>query len=573
MILLFRLSSYPPHMFWENHMQHPLYDSLRNKLITITLVVSLTPLIILGGIVYYQFEKMYREKIVEQIRYRAQSQAEAVDLFFRKRSALLGIMADTSDYLKISDESYLSRVFQIINFRQGNFVDMGVIDHAGIHQAYIGPYNLRGRNYGEQPWFNEALSRGLYISDVYTGFRNLPHFIIAVRGHENSHPWILRATIDSEVFENIVRSAQVGKTGDAYIVNRSGIYQTRPRYGGDILGQSPVTPETFAGSTTTVWEQRNLYGKTVLYAGCWLKSLPWLLIVSQDVREEMESLFATQYLEFAIMGLGILAIILTTVFTTRLTIRHLIANEIRMNEMNAQLIQSDKLAALGKMAAGVAHEINNPLAVILQKTGWMSDLLLEEEFQSSKNMEEFKNAIVKIETHVDRAKKVVRNMLGYARKMEPHLEDVDINDTIRQTIALLENYARTNNIDIETNLAEDLPIIAADQAQLQQVFLNLISNAIDAIGKDGRVVVATTRSSTHIRVDVSDNGPGIPESKLKRIFDPFFTTKEAGKGTGLGLWVSYSIIEKMGGTISVKSEAEKGAVFTVAIPILLPEKK
>jgi two-component system NtrC family sensor kinase len=157
--------------------------------------------------------------------------------------------------------------------------------------------------------------------------------------------------------------------------------------------------------------------------------------------------------------------------------------------------------------------------------------------------------------------------------MEPHLEDVDINETINQTITLLENYARTNNIDIQTDLSENLPIIAGDQAQLQQVFLNLISNAIDAIGKEGQVVVVSSCSASHIRVDVADNGPGIPESKLKRIFDPFFTTKEAGKGTGLGLWVSYSIMEKMDGTISVKSQVGQGATFTVEIPISLPEKK
>ncbi len=148
-------------------------------------------------------------------------------------------------------------------------------------------------------------------------------------------------------------------------------------------------------------------------------------------------------------------------------------------------------------------------------------------------------------------------------------ERLNINEILDESIDFLENEARYRNIDIQTNYAPDLPLTTTDQAQLQQVFLNIINNAIDAIGKDGEITINTRpiKQNNRISIEISDNGPGIPKEVLQKIFDPFFTTKEVGKGTGLGLSISYSIIEKLGGRIMVASEEGKGTTFTIYLPV------
>lgn len=447
-----------------------------------------------------------------------------------------------------------------------------MIDKDGNQLAYSGPYNLQGLNYYQQPWFDRVLRRGKFISDVFMGYRQVPHVIIAVKGAYDSGSWILRATIDSEIFNRLVRSAQVGTSGDAFIVNREGTFQTTPRFDGVVLGQSGIDTQLF-GEGTTVVEKKKDAGDVRYIGGAWLKDSDWMLVISQIAGQERGWMVKARNTEIMIITTGCLVIIFAIVLISHILVRHLEQTDQEMNELNSQLIQQDKLAALGKMAAGIAHEINNPLAVIGEKAGWMEDLLAEEEFQSSANYKEFAASIAKIEEHVDRARKITHSMLGFARRMEPRLDDVEINRVLDQTIEILANHARINDIDIRTHFTDRLPVIASDQSQLQQVFMNLINNAIDAIGSDGVIDIFTRLEKEYITVSIHDDGPGIPEAVRKKIFDPFFTTKQSGKGTGLGLSISYSIIEKMGGRITVESEPEKGTTFVVFLPVVLPEKK
>ena len=240
--------------------------------------------------------------------------------------------------------------------------------------------------------------------------------------------------------------------------------------------------------------------------------------------------------------------------------------------MDAQLAHSARLVSLGRMAAGVAHEINNPLAAIGELAGEVEDILDPQTLTQIAEGEICRKNLAKIQDHITRAKNVTHRMLEFARRMEPQLDRVDLNETLLETQSFVAKEALFQNITLELDLSEDLPLILADRSQLQQVFLNLLNNALDAVGPRGKVRIQSRDLDGWLEVRIADNGPGIPEEIGDRVFDPFFTTKDPGQGTGLGLSISHSIMEKLGGQLTFESRAGEGATFIVQIPKVLPGK-
>jgi two-component system, NtrC family, sensor kinase len=544
------------------------YKKLWWDMILATVCFSVVPLFILGGVIYHQFSVSYTAKIMDNMKTLAENRASSIDLFLEERISQLTGLANTNPLQQLQNEEYLNKVFNIIQTRSKSFLDLGIIDEDGNHLAYVGPYysTLKKVNYKDAAWFHEVLATGVHISDVFLGFRKVPHFIIAVMVREKNHSWILRATIDSDIIDNIVRAAWIGKKGDAFIINRENVLQTTPRFGGKVM-EPPKAPD-FAAATGTMVEEIDFGGENFLYATSIVKLKKWVLVIREAPTEQLTPLLQARFLAalIALGGLGL--IIIGAYFTTRAMMQELQRMDRKKAASDEMAIQSSKMAALGKMAAGIAHEINNPLAVIGEKAGWMKDLLGMEDVAGSENFQELMDAVNKIEYHVVRAKTVTHRLLGFARRMEPMVEGVNINEILDESIEFLKNEARYRNIEIQANYAPDLPLTTSDQSQLQQVFLNIINNGIDAIGKEGQIVINTgTTKNNEISIEINDNGPGIPKEVLQKIFDPFFTTKEVGKGTGLGLSISYSIIEKLGGRIMVASEEGKGTTFTIYLPV------
>jgi two-component system NtrC family sensor kinase len=236
--------------------------------------------------------------------------------------------------------------------------------------------------------------------------------------------------------------------------------------------------------------------------------------------------------------------------------------------INRQLIEAGKLASLGELAAGVAHEVNNPLGIILQEAGWMQDLMEEEDIQSLPTLGEFNKCLNRIQTQGRRCKEITHKLLSFARKTDPTVKNAQLNDLIKEVIDLSQQRARYSNVKITSNLWDDLPPVNVSPSEVQQVLLNLINNSLDAIGNKGGTIGITSKiDDDKVVVDVTDDGPGIPQANLSRVFEPFFSTKPVGQGTGLGLSICYGIIKRLGGDILVDSELGAGTTFHVYFPL------
>jgi two-component system NtrC family sensor kinase len=233
----------------------------------------------------------------------------------------------------------------------------------------------------------------------------------------------------------------------------------------------------------------------------------------------------------------------------------------REREEEDKLYLMDRLASLGEMAAGLAHELNNPLTGILT----LSQLLVNSDLP-----DQHKEDIQCVYDEAKRAASIVKNVLLFTRNNSYENGQSSVNDVVREVLRLREHEEKMKNINIITNLQENIPEIQLDKYQLQQVFLNIILNAeaaIEETNRPGTLTVTSEKVNNHVNIMFADTGCGIKKHVLSRIFDPFFTTKDIGKGTGLGLSICYGIIVKHNGKISVKTQVGKGTTFTIKLPI------
>jgi len=235
-------------------------------------------------------------------------------------------------------------------------------------------------------------------------------------------------------------------------------------------------------------------------------------------------------------------------------------------QMAQQMIVAERLASLGTLAAGVAHEINNPLAIIRESAGWMRQLFAKAELKDFPRHEDFSKALDKVENSVERASRITHQLLGFVGKSEPAVTEVNLMELAEEAIQLISREAQNRDIKILRQIDPSLAPIWSNPHQIRQVLLNLLTNAMHAVNSEGTITIGVEDVGESRLITVSDTGPGIARENLDKIFEPFFTTKSPGQGTGLGLFVSRGIVEKLGGTLDVASKIGQGARFRIRLP-------
>ena len=552
------------------------YTGMRRMIFLCMILVPVIPFIAVLAIGYYHFKTSLETSTLATMNRIVEDHRQMIDAFLRERRGDLGFILNTNSYGELTDPEKFYSLFTQLQRYSNAFVDLGVFDQEGIHVMYQGPYRLVGIDYGKEEWFRHVLQEGYYISDIFLGFRRIPHFVIALKREEAGKTWVIRATIDTYVFNELVEKVRIGKTGEAYILNSQGIFQTARRSGGNLLARDPDdVHEAKPQPGVRAFIRKDARGDECLFATTWLQEKEWLLVVRQETADAFKSLRSATFMIIVIMILGGITIAILAYTLTRQIIRRIQRIDVEKQQLGRQLVRATRLAELGQMAAGFAHEINNPLQIMKSDRALIemivSDLKKKGNVEES-DVKDLEETLDQLKTQIERCARITQAILEFGRKSEPTKQDVDVDEFISHATSMISEKASVQGIRLKKEVSPQTPLLHADPSQLQQVLLNLLNNAIDAItethGCEGGELQVQAGPDTNgrVRISVRDNGAGISPENLKKIFAPFFTTKPPGKGTGLGLYVCYGIIESMGGTMEVESQRGVGTTFTVYLP-------
>ena len=539
------------------------FKKLQGSLTLGLILAFLVPNALLAVFFHGQFTATLNHAAVLGLKSLATNQKNALDLYLKARCGNLDNTLDSPDFsFPPSQESLDTSLKRLQGLHEG-YVGLGLLDADGKLLAHSSagagspvPACLQGMQTGK----SDRMVCDRHPED------GSQRFTVAVRRTLQGQELVLFASLDPDRVVPLLNSTGRGDSVDSALVNARGQYQV---FDPGVFSSSPTSTAPPPPGKGVDVQTLDLDGEPALVATVWLETAPWALQVIQplletrtEVKRARRALYVSGALTLVLCGLLFL------------TVRKLMKDSRRMAEKGSRLQEmlahASKMASIGELAAGVAHEINNPLAIIMAESGVIRDMF-NPEFELDHSREALEAELDVIDKAADRAKGITKKLQEMGRARVPQSEPCDINQQVQATLDRLKKVELKGrkNLEIQLNLAPDLPQVLADAEPLRQVFGNLILNAADAIGNERGTIAVTTGMDTDSKklvITIKDSGKGIPPENLERIFHPFFTTKGGAYGTGLGLSIAASIVKYLGGLIKVSSMVGKGSTFTVLLP-------
>ena len=564
--------------FWDHedaiggpYKHHFDFRRIWKRAVLITASVALIPLVIWALAGYRLHQSTTEAELKLRTSQLVSNSWRAVSLFLSERWAVLNFIAHDHSFEVLNDRAYLAAILDNLNKRFGGFADLGLIDPSGLQQTYAGPHRLEGLNYSNEAWFRQVLEEGIYISDLVTGHREEPHLDFAVKRElPDGSFFVLRAALDAQQFNELIAQFDVGEKTDAFVINREGVLQTPSRYYGPALKKIQVRLPDYA-LDAQVFESKNDQNEKVVIGFAFIPETPFILMIVKLKGELIQPWYKTGWAFTGILAASILLIVLVTLaVASHLVDRIHQADQERVDTLH-QAEYTNKMVSLGRLASGVAHEINNPLAIINEKAGHIKDIFtLTEAYKKDPKLISLVDSVL---ATVQRCAEVTRGLLNFARHLNVSIQTINLQEIISEVKSVLAKEAEFRCITVGVDLAEDIPPFESDRGKLEQIFFNLFNNAIAAMKDGGRLEIkASSEDTDFVSITFSNNGPGIAQADLKYVFEPFFYGKSGGSGTGLGLAVTYALVQEIGGQISVESEIGKGTRFNILLPLKMPQK-
>ncbi len=564
--------------FWDHedaiggpYKHHFDFRRIWKRAVLVTATVALVPLIIWALAGYRLNLDTTESELVLRTSQLVSNSWRSVSLFISERRSVLDFIVHDHTFETLNDKARLAAILDNLNKRFNGFTDLGVIDSSGVQRTYVGPHRLEGLDYSNELWFRRVLKHGVYISELVMGYRKEPHLDFAVkRNLPDGSFFVLRAALDAQKFNELIAQFEVGKKTDTFVINREGVLQTPSRDYGSVLKKIQIRIPDYSPKAQ-VFESKNDKNERTVIGYAYIPETPFILMIVKQKGELIQPWYKTGWAFTGILATSILVILLVTLgVASNLVDQIHKADQERVDTLH-QVEYTNKMVSLGRLASGVAHEINNPLAIINQKAGHIRDIFtLTETYKKDPKLISLVDSVL---ATVHRCAEVTKGLLDFARHLNVSIQTINLQEIINEVKSVLTKEAEFRRITVGVDLSENIPSFESDRGKLEQVFFNLFNNAIAAMKDGGHLEIKAQREDTDfVSITFSDSGLGIAEADLKHVFEPFLYSRTGESGTGLGLAVTYALVQEIGGQISVQSELGTGTRFNIRLPLKMSRK-